>query len=203
MKLLVVGATGRTGRYIATKAIARGHVVTAMVRDSAMIRAQKGLMIVNGDARSADDLSSALSGQDAVISVLGQRSKADATLLRDSAAAMREALRKQDARRYLVVSQGLLFPSRSPIVALLRWLLASTVADSTAMEQVVRSSEVDWTIVRPPRLTDGGPARGYRFCIDAMPAGAWSMQRVDLAEFLLDEVESGKHSSAILGVGSK
>jgi putative NADH-flavin reductase len=203
MKLLVLGATGRTGRHLVAKAMARGHAVTAMVRDPAALGPQPGLAVVKGDARSVADLSSALAGHDAVVSVLGHRSKADATLLRDNAAALQLALRQQGVRRYLVVSQALLFPSKNPIVALLRWLLSTTVADSTAMEQVVSACEVDWTLVRPPRLTDGGPARGYRVGLGAMPAGAWSMQRADLAEFLLDEAQSGKHPRAVLGLGAR
>src|SRR5262245_45079360 len=58
-------------------------------------------------------------------------------------------------RRCVVVSQGLLFPSRNPMIGLLRMMLARHVADSTAMERVLQESSIDWTIARPPYLKDG------------------------------------------------
>ena len=201
LRFLVVGATGRTGRLVVDEAIARGHEVTALVRVG-NLPARERLRVVVGDPRRADDLAGALAGHDAVISCLGQRSRDDATLLRDAAAAMLTAMSRGEACRYLVVSQGLLFPTRNPIVVLLRLVLARTVADSTAMERSVRAGVHDWTILRPPRLTDGGAARGYRLRVDTLPAGAWSMQRVDLARALLDEAQHARHVRAIVGVGS-
>jgi putative NADH-flavin reductase len=112
------------------------------------------------------------------------------------------AMSQSGVRRYLVVSQGLLFPSRNPMIALLRLILRRFVADSAAMERLVRASDADWTIVRPPRLVEGGALRGYRTAAGARPVGASSMQRADLAAFLLDEAERGEHVKAIVGVTS-
>jgi putative NADH-flavin reductase len=201
MKLLLLGATGRTGRPFLQQAIDRGHHVTAFVQSASSMKPAPNVTIVVGNVRSAHDLAAALPGHDAVVSTLGIRSKADGMLLRDSAAAMLTALCASDVSRYIVVSQGLLFPSRSPIVALLRRLFAAAIADSTAMEHVVRASACAWTIVRPPRLTEGGASRGYRALVDALPRGAWSMARADLAAFLLDEAENAMYSRAIVGVG--
>jgi putative NADH-flavin reductase len=202
MKLFLVGATGRTGQLVAEQAVARGHAVTAIIRPSAVRRASKGLELVVGDPLRADDLAPAVAGHDAVVSCLGQGSRADASLLRDGARAMLQAMRRSGVRRYLVVSQGLLFASANPVIKLLRWILARHVADSTAMEDLVRKSDVGWTIVRPPRLTDGGAHRGYRLQVGALPRGAWSMRRADLATYLIDEAESGAHAGAIVGVTS-
>jgi hypothetical protein len=123
-------------------------------------------------------------------------------LLRDAATVMLQAMGRSGIRRYLVISQGLLFPSRNPVVWLLRWILARHVADSTAMEKLVRTSDVDWTIVRPPRLQDGGTRRGCRSRAEAWPAGASAMQRADLAAFLIDETEKAKYIRAVVGVTS-
>ena len=100
------------------------------------------------------------------------------------------------------MSQGLLFPSRNPLILLLRLILASAVVDSTAMERLVRASDVAWTIVRPPRLKEGGAARRYRVKVDKRPRGGMSMERVDLATVLLDEAENGTYARSIAGVGS-
>jgi putative NADH-flavin reductase len=202
MRLFLVGATGRTGKFVAEQAVSRGHAVTAVVRKAPAWDASNGLEVVVGDALRVDMLTPLLSGHDAVISCLGQRSRNDAFLLRDGASAMLAAMRGSGVRRYLVVSQGLLFVSANPVIRLLRWILAREVADSTAMESLVRTSGVNWTIVRPPRLTNGGARRGYRLRVGERPRGAWSMQRADLADYLIDEAETGAHVGAIVGVTS-
>src|SRR4030088_3115868 len=130
---------------------------------------------IKGDVLNADQLTAALPGHDVVASILGRRSTDGATLLRDGAVAMLEALQASGVRRYMVVSQGLLFPSRNPLIVLLRLILASAVVDSTAMERLVRASDVAWTIVRPPRLKEGGAARGYRVKVDKRPRGVGSV----------------------------
>ena len=202
MKLFVVGATGRTGRLVVEQAVARGHVVTAISRRPAHFESHQCLRTVVGDPLGVDDLAASLPGHDAVVSCLGQRSRASPHLLREAAAAMLEAMSRSGVWRYLVISQGLLFASRNPLIALLRLVLARRVADSTAMERLVRASDLDWTIVRPPRLQEGGVQRGYRIAVGARPDGRAAMQRIDLAAFLVDEAEAVRHSKEIVGVAA-
>jgi putative NADH-flavin reductase len=185
MKLVVLGATGRTGLLVTEQALARGHSVSAA-----------------SEPRDSDLLTSAIAGQDAVISCLGQRSSKDSGLLQESARAVIRAMTRCGVRRYLVISQGLLYPTANPVLLLLRFLLARQVADSTAMEREIRASDLDWTIVRPPRLLEGGRPRGYRCNVGAMPHGKVIMERADLAAFLLDEAEAQNHVRAIGGVAS-
>jgi len=161
------------------------------------------LQTVVGNPRNIDILTPILADHDAIISCLGQRSRQDANLLRDSATAMLAAMARVGVRRCLVVSQGLLFPSWNPVITLLRAILARQVADSTAMERLVETSSTDWTIVRPPRLVDGGPPVGYRVKADALPEGAWAMQYADLATFLLDAAEKGEHLKMVVGVAPR
>ena len=203
MKPFVVGASGRTGRLVLKLAISREHAVTAMVRKPGTLDPHQRLRTVVGNPLRVDDLARVLAGHDAVISCLGQRSGKDAMLLRDAAGSTLEAMRRHGVRRYLVVSQGLLFPNRNPIILLLRRILARQVADSTAMEDLVRGSDADWTIVRPPRLQEGGAVHGYRLQVGAQPAGAWAMQRADLAAFLVDEAENAEHVGATVGITSR
>jgi hypothetical protein len=91
------------------------------------------------------------------------------------------------------------FPTQNPIVLLIRWGLAKILTDSIAMEGLVQSADVDWTIVRPPMLRSGGAARGYRVHPNEV-GRSWSMQRVDLAAFLLDEAEKGEYRRKVVGV---
>jgi hypothetical protein len=120
-------------------------------------------------------------------------------LLRDAASALLVALQRTGLGRAIVVSQGLAFPSANPIVLLIRSVLAKILADSMAMEGFLQSADIDWTIVRPPMLKSGGAARGYR--VHPNEAGSrWSMQRVDLAAFLLDEAKKGEYRRTVVGV---
>jgi putative NADH-flavin reductase len=202
MNLFLLGATGRTGQLVLDQAPSRGHAVTAIIRQPEAFHAHGRSHIVVGDPLRADVMAQVLANQDAVVSCLGQRSRRDANLLRDAAVAVLAAMARAGVRRYLVVSLGLLFPSWNPILALLRLILARHIADSAAMERLVCASNVDWTIVRPPRLKVGGDPRGYRVQTGARPAGAWAMQRADLAAFLLDEVEREEHKKEIVGITS-
>ena len=199
IRLFVIGATGRTGRLLVEQALGRGHRVTAFVRNPASLGPLTNLDILVGDPRNADQLATALPGHDVVVSTLGQSSAADGTLLRDAASALVVALPRTNVRRAIVVSQGLAFPSGNPIVLLIRWVLAKILADSMAMERLAQSADIDWTIVRPPMLKSGGVAHGYRVHPDEV-GSRWSMQRVDLAAFLLDEAEKGEYRRAVVGV---
>jgi len=134
MKIVLLGRTGRTGRHVLRQALARGHSVTALVRGQGTDQEHERLQTVVGSPLCLDDLVPILAGHDVVISCLGQRSRRDAELLHRAASATLEAMSRTGVRRLLVISQGLLFPSRNPIVALLRLILARHIADSTAME---------------------------------------------------------------------
>lgn len=203
MNLVVLGATGRTGRCVVEQALVRGHAVTAIVRAAGGLPSRERLTTVVADPLRADLVAPALANQDVVISCLGQSSRTDAHLLRNAASATLKAMARTGVQRYLVVSQGLLFPSRNPIILLLRLILARHVADSAAMERLVSASSIEWTIVRPPRLLEGGGLRGYRLQPGAQPKGSWSMQRTDLAAYLLDEAERREHARTIVGITSR
>ena len=201
MKLLVIGATGNVGTAVTDKALSRGHSVTAFVRRSSLPR-QARLTTVVGDPRKVEDLLGALPGHDAVISCLGNPSAADQGLVTASATAMVQAMDNLNMRRYLVLSGALLFPTLHPVLLLLRTVLATKLADGRAMEQVVRASDLDWTIVRPPHLKHGSRAAGYQAKASARPTNRWSaMQFTDLADFLLDAVEGKQFVREIVGVG--
>jgi putative NADH-flavin reductase len=199
VNILLVGASGRTGRIVADKAIIRGYSVTALVRPTTQ-EWDKRIQYIYGDPSDFDSLKTALCGQDAVISCLGQRGKADAYLLQQSSSAMIDAMHATGVSRYIVVSQALLFPSNSFIVKLLRRVLARHIADSAAMEKMLQLSDLRWTIVRPPRLTKNGRSAGYRKEIDTLPIKAGSLQYGDLATCLVDLVEDETSFSHIIGV---
>jgi putative NADH-flavin reductase len=201
MNLLLIGATGRTGRHVLAQGAQRGHKVLALVREQSETKDLLGATIATGDPRSVKDIKRLLTDQDAVVSCLGQKTSDDKFLLEQSSASLIDALNQSKISRCLVVSQGLLSASRSPLVALLRLILARHVTDSTAMERNIIASNLDWTIVRPPRLLDGGQQNGYSSALNSQPKTGSSMQRADLAAFILDAIEQQQFIKAIVGVG--
>src|SRR5262249_20361052 len=85
----------------------------------------------------------------------------------------------------------------------LRHTFLRNVADDSAdMERVVMESDLDWTIARPPRLTNSPIIKGYRAKVDTLPKGAFFMGRADLAQFLLDEAERNEYVRHIVGLTS-
>ncbi|OBQ62214.1 NAD(P)-dependent oxidoreductase [Mesorhizobium loti] len=203
MQLLVIGASGRTGRHFIEAALAHKHRVTALIRKSSDLAPRTGLDNVYGDPRDPQALAVLLAQKDGVVSCLGQTSSKDDHLLRDSSAALIGAAKGREALRYIVVSQGLQFPTRNPMLVFLRWILAKYVADTADMETLLQQSALDWTIVRPPRLLEGGPPSGFRTNLGAMPPGRRSMQRADLAALLLELVETGAHRRQIVAVTAR
>src|SRR5216683_1248469 len=160
MKLIVLGATGGTGLEIVRRAMEHGHSVTAFVRSPERLKPfQDRIIITQGDLLNSVELERVIQGHDAVVSGFGPRvpvSKADANLLQQFAVALTSAMLRAEVRRVVVESVAFLFKDSiiPPAYLLGRLLFPGIVADSSAMEDVLTRSGLDWTIVRPPQLTD-------------------------------------------------
>lgn len=204
-RLLILGATGGTGLALVEQALRRGHAVTAFVRSPGKLGPPRGgLTVVRGNPRNADELAEALLGHHAVLSALGPTGLGPTTLVGDSAGAAVEAMLATRVRRLLVVGVAVLFEGEGLLPAIARRTFLRYVArDSAEMERVVRASGLDWTIVRPPRLTDGALTRAYGAADGRMPPAARSsISRADVADFLLDELERPAHVGQIVGLAS-
>lgn len=194
MKILVIGASGRVGREVLAQAVAAGHQVTAAVRDPASLATAPGAgaaTVAVADVLDPAALTPLVIGQDVVISALGPRDRRPTTLCADGARSTVTAMRAAGVRRLLVVSVsgGYLEPTdgwltRRVAKPLVGRILRHNFADADRMETEVRGSGLDWTIVRPPRLT-GGPATGtYRTGTEGV-RHAYSVARADVAGALL------------------
>jgi putative NADH-flavin reductase len=210
MKLFVIGANGRTGTAILDLARARGHAVTAFVRSPETLRrARTGmadgsdwLTIVGGDPRDRESIAGALPGHDAVLSAIGPHARQafrPSTLVADCARATVAAMHASGVTRLGIVSAAVLFPQRGLYFRFFRWLLQHHARDLGAMEQIVRTSGLAWTIARPPRLTTAADA-GFVARPDALPAGSRAMSFRSVAAFLLDAIEHRSHVAEIVGL---
>jgi putative NADH-flavin reductase len=202
MRLFILGATGGPGRQLIDQALARGHEVTAFVRSPEKLGAQReGPSVRQGDPRDAAALAAALPGHDAVLSALGPPGARRSTILPDSARSTVSAMQSAGIRRLLIVSAAILFEDIGLLAALLRrTLLRNVVIGSGEMERIVAASDLDWTSVRPPRLTNGPLTGRYQVEDSRFPPGKRTLSRADVAHFLLDELDRRAHLRQIVGI---
>jgi uncharacterized protein YbjT (DUF2867 family) len=201
--ILVLGATGRTGESVVEYALAKGHSVTALVRDPAKLSPSKGLTVVEGTPESQDDIAAAMMGTDAVISALGNVRTSDMPWARQvsppdfMAGATRKTVKLMEAnsvRRIVVVSALGVGDSWSSAPAYLRWTvkytnLGSVYADHNILDAEIREADVDWTLLRAVLLNDS-PKVGHaqvRFVPDK-PA-SMRISRGDVARFAVDALD--------------
>ena len=206
MKLIVLGATGGTGLEIVRQALERGHSVTALVRSPHRLK-QFGdrITVEHGDLLNSADLQQVIQGHDAVVSTFGPRvpiSKDDGNLLQRFAVALTSAMRHTNVRRVVVESVAFLFKDSilPPAYLLGRLLFPRTVADASAMEQVFAESELDWTMVRSPELTDKPYTGKYRVREGHLPLFGFKISRADVANFMLKAVENPAFSRKVVGL---
>lgn len=199
MKLFVIGATGRTGEEIVQQGLARGHHVTAFVRspETVTLRDER-LGVLKGNVTDESQLSEATQNHDAVVSALGPREVfKPSSLLHDSALATTRAMQRSGVRRLVVLSAAAHFPGiPNRIVS---FILRNHMRDSLAMEKVVQDSGLEWTIARPPRLTQEQYPT-YRSREGAAPRRGFSLSRKAVAAFMLDAIEQKKHFQKIVGI---
>jgi putative NADH-flavin reductase len=206
MKLVVLGATGGTGLEIVRQAIERGHSVTTLVRSPDRLKPFRDRITVKqGNLLNSQELERVIQGHDAVVSGFGPRvpvAKADANLLQQFAVALTTAMPLAGVRRVVVESVAFLFKDSivPPAYLLGRLLFPGIVADASAMEQVFRESDLDWTMVRPPELTDKPYTGKYRVREGHLPGFGFKISRADVADFMIKAVEDRSSIRKIVGI---
>jgi putative NADH-flavin reductase len=201
MRLLVLGATGGIGKYLLDYATARGHEVTAFARSPQKIALKSGkLRVVPGDLLNADQLAQVLPGHDVVLSAFGPSTLRRVTMRGEFGEALATAMQRNAVRRALVVSSALLFEEQNAIGKLLGGtLFRNLISDMTAMEAAVEKDGLDWTIVRPPRLTNRPLTQNYRVADGRLPKGM-TISRACVADFMVKEAERPAHVRQIVGL---
>lgn len=213
MKLTVFGATGRTGQEIVRQALDRGHSLTALVRDESRLAELNGaLQLVHGDMLDAGAVDRLLGKPaDAVISALGFFHREPSTDLSDGTRNIVDAMRRNAVRRLGVVTSLGAGDSRGQGNLLARLIqkfqLSHVLDDKERQEAVVRDSGLDYTIVRPPRLTNrvgnAGDLVVWQGDTPGAPRLTWTASRSAIAELLLDAIENGRYVKCAINVSEK
>jgi putative NADH-flavin reductase len=205
MKVLVIGAAGRTGRPVVEKAVTAGHVVTAFVRK---VEEHKGpdVRVVAGDATDQANLDTAMAGQDAVIDTIGGKAPYRKTSLeRSVAGAVVASMKANGARRIIVISSFGVGDSADQVswfvehVIVPTWLRGST-QDKAATEAIVRASGIAFVIVRPAMLTDHAGTGNVK--VFQGHDTAHKITRADVAQFCVDQLTSDQHVGSAVTIAN-
>ncbi|MFA1542168.1 NAD(P)-dependent oxidoreductase [Actinomadura monticuli] len=211
MRLTIFGATGGTGVRTVRRALGAGHEVTAVVRDPAGLPPELRACadVVRADVRDPAAIEEAVQGRDAVLSALGTREgRAPTSVCADGTRGILTAMAAVGAERFVLVSASGLHagPGDDPLTRfvvkplILQPLFKHAFADMRAAERLTRESGLRWTIVRPPRLTDGPGNGRYRKAVDRNVLGGASISRADLAAALLDQAADASSVGRVVSV---
>lgn len=199
MKIVIFGASGGTGLEVLKQALDAGHEVTAFVRTPSKVDIQHpNLTLFHGDVLDADAVERATARQDAVISTLGPVRPPVPGMMETAAKNIVAAMKKHGVRRIIsTTGAGVRQPEDKPklidhlIGALLNLLAKEVVLDSAANVKYIQSLDLDWTIVRFPRLNNGAHTGKYRVgYVDKHSSTHFS--RADGADFVLKELTEKK-----------
>ena len=194
MKLLILGATGKTGRHVVTQALEAGHDVTILARDRSKADFKhERLRVVDGDVRDNAALGGAMPGQDAVISAIGRgMSFKSENLIEQSVPGILATMQAHRVKRLMFTSAMGVGDSyrEAPVMAKIffRTLLRGIYADKAIGDQMIRNSALDWTIVQPVQLNDGPLTKKYRVGQSLPMSGMPQISRADTAHFILDRL---------------
>ncbi len=190
MKLVVLGATGGIGAEVIEQALAAGHEVTAVARrPEAVTLRHARLKVVYGDVLEAASLRESISGQEVVVSAVGARNRAATTVYSAGVANLMAVMRIAHVRRIFCISASGIDPGplwqhylAKPVI----WLILKNMyTDLVRMETEVAASDLDWTILRPPRLTNAPRTGHYQAVVNRKLAHGSSISRADVADYIV------------------
>ena len=168
MRLLIFGASGKTGLQLTRQALDKNYIVTAFVRNPLLFPIQhNNLHIIKGNVADYKPVFQAIRNQDAVISALGAKSpfKNDGILIKGIENIV-NAMERDAIKRLVYLSFLGVKENRKELGFVVNYLipvfLKKVIQDHEAKESIIINSNLDWTIIRPPRLTDGKQTGNFR-----------------------------------------
>ena len=201
MKIVVFGGTGKTGSLLIEQALAKGHHVTAYVRNSQSIKIENpSLKIVVGNLSETLKLKDALVGAEACFSTLGGKSltkrSPELVLGIDNIVKITE---QEVVPKFIYLSSFGAGESKKLMPAILKFFLVDLflrvpLADHNLNEKRIMNSKLHWTIVRPGGLTDGPLTRSINHGTEAFKQGKSNISRADVAAFMLDQLDNYEYN---------
>lgn len=208
MRLAIFGSTGPTGRALVAEALDRGHDVTAVARDPAALDATSArLQVVRADVLDRASFDGMFCGVDAVLSALGTHGRQPTAVYSVGAANIRDAMHHAGVRRFVGISALPVTPrtelgpaERWIVVPLLSVFFGEMYTDMARMEQALRDSDLNFTIMRPPQLTNQRATGKYRTAINQHLPRARKISRADLAAEMLRVIPDRRTARAFVSL---
>ncbi|MEQ9427004.1 MAG: NAD(P)H-binding protein [Cyclobacteriaceae bacterium] len=205
-KLLLLGATGRTGRLVLQNALAKGHAVNCLARNSNRIKPQEGLTIFEGNPINENDLNKALVGCETVISVLNISRKSDfpwsglktpKTYLSDVMEKLVSVAGEQGIKKVVICSAWGVAESKDDIPKWFKWFIDNSnisyaYKDHERQEQLLMASNLKWTIVRPVGLVNSKRQQLIRETFGNQPKPSLTISRQSVAIYMLDALKNDR-----------
>jgi putative NADH-flavin reductase len=202
MTIAIFGSTGGVGRRVVEQALAAGYNVRALVRDPAKSRPENAVTTVIGDITDADAVERTVETADGVIWAVGatRNSRDQVPIFESGARNLVAAMKRHGVRRLVALSGAAitLDGERKPVggrlmSAIVGRLVRHVVEAKRREYEVFKASDLDWTLVRPPRVVEGPPTG--RYAAGNLLVGRTVLQG-DLADFMLREVRDEKYLRA-------
>jgi putative NADH-flavin reductase len=197
MRIAVFGASGRTGRLVARRARERGHDVTALVRSEPPARIDGASRTFVVDLTDRHRVSEAIAGSDAVVWAAGPIAGVTVSEISDALAVVVAAMDEAGVRRIVVTTNATVLTDRE-----VTGEFANVAAEHRRNAATLRASDLDWTILAPPLLSDDPPTGEVDAVVDAKGPGR-SLTRADLADALLDAVNRSDWIGHVVGVTNR
>jgi len=208
MKILIIGATGRTGRLIVEEALKQGYDLNVLVRDkNKMPFSSKSIKVYQGTPTSRTDLAAAMQGCDVIISALGIVRASDApwskliTAKNFISESIKNAIAEadqQNLKRLITISAWGVGETKKQVPFWLRWLIDYTnmgpvYAEHEKEEKLLANSDLNWTAVRPVALSDSKKTKALKVSLNNFPKPSLQISRQSVAKFIVDIVKSDKY----------
>lgn len=199
MKLLVLGATGRTGKLVLETALQKGCQVTCLARNIARINPQDGLTCMEGNCEDPEHLKNAITGCDAVINVLNISRKSDFPWAKlrtpkNYISTVMELLLKtaanQDLKRIVICSAWGVAETKKDIPKWFKWFIdnsniGAAYREHERQEQILTASNLAWTIVRPVGLSNSKKKERIKVTFENNPKPNILISRKSVANYLV------------------
>ncbi len=208
MNIIVFGATGSIGNQILQQGVAAGHHVTAFVRTPSKVTiAHPGLTIAQGDVFDLNSITAAMKGQDAVLITLGAGKKLRGDVRSVGTGNVITAMKASGVRRLICQTTLGIGDTRDVLNFYWRYLmfgglLRGVYADHVKQEEIVKASELDWTIVRPSDFTDELASNNYQIVSAGHNRKGMSFKigRSEVARFMLQQLTDNSYLHQTPGI---
>ena len=197
MNIVILGATGPTGRMLVDQALNEGHRVTAWVRDKTKLPARnEQLQVQEINILDESALSAALIGQDAVLSALGPGRNLHSDIISRTMPVLIRAMDRVNCRRLLFISSFGVGETKKQASffskLIFRLLLRDVLNDKFKSDQMLRASDLDYTLVYPTSMTNGKKTGNYQVGTTVKISFLPRISRADVAGFMLKELKENK-----------